>query len=73
MLGESNLKWEDYLAMNKEQRIKWENKANKLGKRMMFVFGCRNKEVQKNLKRMSADNQEQYLQNIEIACHIYQT
>ena len=73
MLSESNLKWGDYLKMGNNNRAKWEKKANELDKSMMFIFGCENKEMGKDLKRMSAYNNEQYPRNIKTACHIYHT
>ena len=73
MLSESNLKWGNYLKMDNGDYAKWEKKANELDKSMMFVFGCENKEMGKDLKCMSTYNNEQYPRNIKVAYHIYQT
>ena len=73
MLGESNLKWGNYLKMDNNEHAKWKKKPNELDKSMMFMFGCKNKEMGKDLKHMSAYNNEQYPCNIKAACHIYQT
>ena len=71
MLGESNLKWKNYLTMSKEDCTKWEKKANELDKSMIFVLVCRSNKMQKDLKCMSTYNQKQYLQDIKAASHIY--
>ena len=58
LLSESGLNWKDYLRMNKDDQDKWEKKANELDKNMVFVFGCKNNEMHKDLKRMGAYNNE---------------
>ena len=61
------------LSKDEQKRDEWEKKANELNKSMVFVFGCKKNEMRKDLKRMSAYNNEQYPQTIETACHIYKT
>ena len=73
MLSQSGKTWKDYLRMNKNDKDKWEKKANELDKSMVSVFGCKNNEMCKDLKPMSAYNNEQYPRTIEAAYHIYQT
>lgn len=73
VLGKPNLKWEDYLQMNKADCEKWEKKANELDMSILFVFGCASNKIQKNLKHMSAYAEDRYPQNIKTACNIYST